>query len=158
MVMEQRIKIFEWAWELENPFAQSVGALVCILVVILGSMVVDFSGLMDISIRFPWMTAAVFMLCFSVFNSVLSLKVKKPTIYFARSVYSFLILAIMGAILAYLFSGLAIGEAGSYQWIFIVVTICYLIFLTMVNLMKKIVDFAMKEEWNQPRIKNSGKN
>jgi hypothetical protein len=28
----------------------------------------------------------------------------------------------------------------------------------MVNLMKKIVDFAMKEEWNQPRIKNSGKN
>jgi hypothetical protein len=33
-----------------------------------------------------------------------------------------------------------------------------LIFLTMVNLMKKIVDFAMKEEWNQPRIKNSRKN
>jgi uncharacterized membrane protein YtjA (UPF0391 family) len=73
-------------------------------------------------------------------------------------VYSFLLLAFTGAVLAYLFSGLAIGEAGSYQWIFIVVTICYLIFLTMVNLMKKIVDFAMKEEWNQPRIKNSRKN
>lgn len=155
--MEQNVKIFEWAWEMDNPFAQSVGAIACILGVILGSLIVDFSGLMDISNRFPWMTVAVFMLCFSVFNSVLSLKIKKPSIYFARSVYSFLILAFTGAVLAYLFSGLAIGEAGSYQWIFIVVTICYLIFLTMVNLMKKIVDFAMKEEWNQPRIKNSRK-
>lgn len=155
--MEQKIKIFEWAWEMENPFAQSVGAIGCVIGVILGSVLVDVSGLMDISNRFPWMTVAVFMLCFSVFNSVLSLKIKKPAIYFARSVYGFLILAFTGAILAYLFSGLAIGEAGSYQWIFIVVTICYLIFLTMVNLMKKIVDFAMKEEWNQPRINNSGK-
>lgn len=39
----------------------------------------------------------------------------------------------------------------TYRWIYIVVTFGFLVFLSMVNFMKKIVEFAEKEEWNQPR-------
>jgi len=146
-------KIFVFEKSMLNPFFQSLIALTLTLLIAGGSFPVKWTGWVDISDRFPWMTAAVFMLCFAVFNSLLSLKSENNVLYFGRSVYAFLGLAAGSGVMAFFFSGLTIGEAGSYRWIFIVVTISYLIFLTMVNLMKKIVDFAMKEEWNQPRLK-----
>lgn len=151
--METTPKIFVFEKSMSNPFFQSILSLLLVLLVAGGSFPVKWTGWVDISDRFPWMTAAVFMLCFAVFNSVLSLKSENNVLYFGRSVYAFLALAAGSGMMAFIFSGLSIGEAGSYRWIFIVVTISYLIFLTMVNLMKKIVDFAMREEWNQPRLK-----
>ena len=49
------------------------------------------------------------------------------------------------------FSGVPLNDAGSYRWIYIVVTVGFIVFLTMVNLMKIIVNYAEKEEWNEPR-------
>jgi len=48
-------------------------------------------------------------------------------------------------------SGVAIGKAESYRWIFIVVSFGFLVFLSMINFMKKIVKFAEQEDWTQPR-------
>lgn len=100
---------------------------------------------------FPWSIATAFLLLFAVFNSLMSLNADSFMRYWGRSIYSFLGLAFLNGIAAWLFSGVPLREAQSYRWIYIVVTIGFLVFLTMVNLMKKIVSFAEKEEWNQPR-------
>lgn len=65
--------------------------------------------------------------------------------------YSFLGLAFLNGLAAWLISGVPIGQAQSYRWIYVVVTIGFLVFLSMVNLIKKIVQFAEREEWTQPR-------
>jgi hypothetical protein len=75
--------------------------------------------------------------------------------YWNRSLASFVALAVISGLFAYLASGIWIDDAGSYRWIYIVVSIGYVIFLSMVTFMKNIVEFAEKEEWNHPRVRNN---
>lgn len=112
-----------------------------------------WSGLLAIQDRFPWMVAASFMLLFAMFNSIFSIAAKNRAQYWGASIYSFLGLAGAAGTTAYLISGLSLGEAGSYWWIFIVVTIGYLVFVSLVGAMRFIVEFAQREEWNQPRFR-----
>ena len=140
-----------------NPIHQALVALGAGIVVTLGGKLVNLTGIVDVPPRFPWMTAAVFMLCFALFNSVFSLSAKNTAQYWGRSIYSFMGLAFVSGLVAWLFSSLTIDEAGSYRWIFIVVTIAYLIFLSIVALMRQIVDFAQREEWNHPRIRRKNR-
>jgi hypothetical protein len=100
---------------------------------------------------YDWSVAAALLLLFALMNSLLSLRSESFTKYWGASMYSFLGLALASSTLARLFSGIAFNEAGTYRWIFIVVTFCFLVFLSMVNFMKRIVNFAEREEWNQPR-------
>ncbi|MEZ4930507.1 MAG: hypothetical protein R2788_00010, partial [Saprospiraceae bacterium] len=91
---------------------------------------------------------------FAIFNSIFSLFAKDPLKNWGQSFSSFIALLITTGLLAWAFSGNSIREAGSFTWIFMVLSIAYLIFMSMVNVMKQIVEFAMKEEWQHPRIRN----
>jgi len=143
--------VFERAYD---PLPQALVTYAGVAVFIIGGKLVQLTGLLEMSNRFPWMIAAAFLLFFAMLNSVFSLSSKSMMRYWGRSVYCFMGLAVLSGLTAWLFSGLTIGEAGSYRWIFIVVTIGYLIFLSIVTFMRNIVDFAQKEEWNHPRIRN----
>ena len=136
-----------------NPFYQAGIALVGVVAITLLAKVVGLSGIVSIPVRFPWMSAASFMLLFALFNSLYSLRTDDMMRYWGRSLYSFMGLAGLAGLSAWFFSGLTIGAAGSYRWIYIVVTIGYFVFLSMMATLRKIVDFAQKEEWNNPRIR-----
>lgn len=138
-----------------NPSHPVVMAALClggVLVVNLLAKVLQISG-MEVAPRFPWMTAAAFLLLFSIFNSVGSLFAADSMKYWGRSIYSFLGLVLGSGLLAYAFSSLSIGEAGSYRWIFVVLTFGYLVFVSIMNIARRIVEFAQREEWNHPRIR-----
>jgi hypothetical protein len=100
---------------------------------------------------FPWSISSAFLLLFALFNSLLSLRADNFAKYWGSSVYSYLALAFSSGLAAWLFSGIDLRDAGTYRWIYLVVTFGFLVFLSMVNFMKRIVNFAEKEEWNQPR-------
>lgn len=100
---------------------------------------------------FAWSIAAAFMLLFALFNSLMSLRADNFAKYWGASMYSYMGLAFISGMAAWLFSGIPIREASSYGWIFIVVTFGFLVFLSMVNFMKRIVTFAEREEWTEPR-------
>ena len=136
-----------------HPVAQAAVCLIMGLVISLGGKLFNSAGIMEVGQRFPWMSAAAFMLFFALFNSVFSLSADNPTRYWQRSIYSFMGLALGAGLIAWGLSGLTVYEAGSYRWIFIVVTIGYLVFISMMNIMKKIVGFAQREEWNHPRLR-----
>jgi len=67
--------------------------------------------------------------------------------------YAYLGSAFAMGLAAWLFSGIPLGEAGTYRSIYIVVTVGFVVFLIVVNFMKRIVSYAEREEWNQPRRK-----
>ena len=90
---------------------------------------------------------------FAVFNSIISVTAKSGMEYWGKSMTSYTILMVVSGLIAWGISGETIFEAGSFSWIFIVMTFCYLVFISMMNLLRKIVGFAMKEEWNQPRLR-----
>ena len=134
-----------------DPLRQAVPFFGASVIFMLLNTLVNWLGWYETDTLFPWSLATAFLLLFAVFNSLMSLNADNPMLYWGRSVYTFIGLAFMNGLAAWLFSGVAIGDAQSYRWIYIVVTIGFLVFLSMVNLMRKIVQFAEREEWNQPR-------
>ncbi|MBL7796521.1 MAG: hypothetical protein JNJ90_08470 [Saprospiraceae bacterium] len=136
-----------------DPLKQAAtffGAAVAFMVLV---FLLNKTGLYTADQLFPWSVATAFLLLFAVFNSMMSLNADSAFKYWGRSVYGFMGLAFANGMAAWLFSGVPLGQAHSYRWIYIVVTIGFIVFLTLVNLMRKIVSFAEKEEWNQPRQK-----
>lgn len=97
----------------------------------------------------PWTIALSFLLLFAVANALFSLTADNGLAWFGRSIYAFLGLAFGNGLLAWLFSGVPVGQAGSYKSLYLVVLIGFLVFISIVNAMKNIVRFAEKEEWNK---------
>ncbi|CAH1000429.1 hypothetical protein LEM8419_01582 [Neolewinella maritima] len=137
-----------------DPLLQAAVILAMVFVIDVFSLIVAGTNTVGVSHRFPWLCAASFMLFFALFNSVLSAAAPNTAKYWGRSMYSFMGLAVGAGLLAWAFSGLKITEAGSYQWIYLVVTVGYLVFLGMISMIKNVVNFAQREEWNKPRLKN----
>jgi len=140
-----------------DPLYQAAGVLGAVFVFdVLGMMV--SAGTEDVvTSKWPWLCAASFLLFFALFNAIMSATSDNLMKYWGRSIYAFLGLAIGSGLLAWAFSGLPIGEAGSYKWIFFVVTFGYLVFLSMIAVMKKVVEFAQREEWHRPKARKRRK-
>jgi cell division protein FtsW (lipid II flippase) len=136
-----------------NPVFQATLVLCAVLAFNLVAAFARSAG-MELEQRFPWTIAASMLLFFAAGNAIMSLMAGNMDRYWSRSILSFTALAIIAGLLAYLFSSLTMSEAGSYRWIYIVLTIGYLVFLSMITFMRKIVEFAQREEWNQPRIRS----
>lgn len=134
-----------------NPFMQAGISLGLALFMLISSKLVKLTGIISVSERFPWTTAATFILFFAVFNSVFSLTTTDTRKYWGRSMYAFLAVVLISGSLAYLFSYIPLSEAGSYRWIFFVLSFGYLVFISIMMMARKIVEFAQREEWNQPR-------
>ncbi|MCS6928761.1 MAG: hypothetical protein NZM43_04600 [Saprospiraceae bacterium] len=134
-----------------DPLRQSavfVGASVAFMLV---TALLRWIGISAIDRIFPWSVAAAFLLLYAVFVSVMSLNASSGLKYWGRSMYGFAAVAAGNGIAAWLISGLTLSEARSYRWTYVVITICFLVFLSILNLMRKIVAFAEREEWNAPR-------
>ena len=116
-----------------------------------------FENSLELRPERPWVFASTFLLFYSIFNVVFGLSAQNAERYWTQAVIGFVVcVAVLGA-LAYLVSGLGINDAGSFKWIFIVITISYLVFMSISRAMKGIVDFAQKEEWNSPKMRDKPK-
>ncbi len=142
--------------KLKSPFIQAGLILATVLVFNILVFFLVEAGV-DFEQRLPWTLSATFLLFFAIFNSLISLLEKDVDRYWTRSIMSFIALAGLGALFAWGFSSLTINEAGSYKWIYIVLTFGYLLFLSLIRAMRSIVEFAQREEWNQPRARKRKK-
>lgn len=134
-----------------NPLLQG-GFIFCTSsVIMLISMFLNWAGIMEVGHKFAWMTAAAFLLFYAVGNSIFSLSAKDFNKYYSKSMLSFILLGACSAGMAYLITGMWITEVGSYKWIYAVVGVGYIVFLSMMGMMKKIVEFAQKEVWTHPK-------
>lgn len=96
--------------------------------------------------RTPWLISSSLMLFFGLFNSVFSLASKNRFTYWRNSLYAYVLLGIIGGLLAWAFSGLTINEAGAFKWMYFIFTFSFIVFLTIINLMRKIVEIAQKQD------------
>lgn len=137
-----------------DPVRQAAAVFCGATAIMFGSWLLSKMGIFAVERLFAWSIATGFLLLYGIANSVFSLNADNFASYWGRSVYSYLGLAFANGMVAWGISGVPIGEAESYKWIYIVVTFGFLVFISMVNFMKKIVQFAEREEWQQPRKPN----
>ena len=129
-----------------DPFKQAA-------IIYLGSMmftflfkIFDWTGMAPQPVYLPYVMTAAGILFFALFNSVLSLAFKDQNAYWLRSIMAFVSLMILGSLTSWLISGVPLGEAMSFKWLYIVFTIGYVVFLVIVRLMRKIVLIAKKQD------------
>jgi len=144
-----------------KTFDPVMQALLCFGLFAIISLVGSASGSLEaekgMSNYFPWDIAGAFILFYAVANSVFSLSSKSMEKYWVRSIIAYIGLMVGLIGVCTLVTGKSIGEVASFKWIFIALTICYLIFLSLMRFLKSIVDFAQKEEWNNPRLRKRKK-
>jgi len=136
-----------------DPVLQAGGVLAIVFFILLITKFLTSMEWVNTEPDFPWSIAATFLLFFAIANSISSISAKDLNQYWGRSMLCFAGLALGSGMLAYLFSSLTIGEAGTYKWIFIVLTFGYMVFLSIIGFMKRIVDFAEQEDWQSPKKK-----
>ncbi|MFT4762721.1 MAG: hypothetical protein ACI9XO_004681 [Paraglaciecola sp.] len=138
-----------------SPYVQSAVVLgISLGCMILGEFL-ELAG-MEMDATNAWLLSATFIMFFIIFNSVISLSSKDMEVYYRQSMLSFAALVAISGGTAWLLSGISLNDAGYYKWIFIVLAVVYVVFMAIMGFMKFIVEFAQKEEWNQPRIRNRG--
>lgn len=137
-----------------DPLVQAGVTLGAVLLVDIVGTAFASPGLNGEPSRFAWLCGTSFLLFFAIGNAIFSAASDNMMKYWGRSLYAFMGLAAGAGLLAWAFTGLSIGEAGSYRWIYLVVTVGYLVFLSLIAMIKNVVTFAQREEWNRPKMKS----
>lgn len=142
-----------WMERIRQPKFQAVIAAGLMATFLLFGLVSSVSGA-EPNERFGYQVAATALLLFGVANALFSLGAESINKYWSASFVSYLLLAGLGLLVARLLTGLWISEAGSYKWIYTVLTFGYLVILSIMSAIRGIVNFAEDEEWSQPRERN----
>lgn len=131
------------------PLYQAGAFLTLIIIVNVLGKLIELIGLTDWDELFSWVISGSLLLGYALVNIMIGLVSDlKATVYYGKSIIGYLGLAACAAVVAKTFSSLSIGEAGSMWWIYVVITIAYLIFMGMMLAMKTIVTFAQNEDEN----------
>ncbi|RMG88369.1 MAG: hypothetical protein D6714_00825 [Bacteroidetes bacterium] len=124
---------------------------------LLGAKLFEALGIFDKDPQTYWNVFATFILFYIIFNSLFGLSAKDTERYRTRSMLTYVGLVFVTALFGWGLSGVWMTEAGSYRWILVVLTIGYLVFISIVGATRRIVEFAEKEEWNHPRLRKKSR-
>ncbi|MCB0656058.1 MAG: hypothetical protein KDC57_07980 [Saprospiraceae bacterium] len=95
-----------------------------------------------------WIVVIAFLLFFGITNSIFTLSSENQSQYFNRSLISYAGLSVLLLLLAYLFSHVSFFKAGVFKWMFLVVSMSYIILLGIVQAIYRIMRYAQKQDKN----------
>jgi len=129
-----------------TPTKQAFIAFALILSFSLVIKLGQFSGILPSTYLIIWVVSASFLLLFGMFNSLLCISSDSIGQYWSRSIFSYAALAVLSALSAWSFTKVSIEDAATFKWLYLVVTIGYLVFLSIVGFIKIIIDIAKKKD------------
>jgi hypothetical protein len=129
-----------------SPFVQ-LGAIFLLATIMMGfSSLIPAAPYSSTAHIMPWVVLCGMILFFSLVNSVLSFGAENGNLYWLHSIISFALLLVFGGLMAWAISGISIYNAGSVRWLYFVLTFGYLVFLSIVNLIKFFVKIAQRQD------------
>tara|TARA_B100000497_G_C7511870_1_gene311742 strand:- start:212 stop:655 length:444 start_codon:yes stop_codon:yes gene_type:complete len=129
-----------------DPFYQALSVFLGSLFFVFLFRIIEWVGIAEAKDYLPWTMSAAGLLFFAILNSILSLAYENQNLYWLKSIVAFILLVVIGGLVSYLISGLSLNEAMSFRWLYIVFSVGYIVFLTIVRLMRKIVLIAKKQD------------
>lgn len=129
-----------------NPFYQS-GFVVCLVVFSMFVLkLLNVSHTAEINPSVYWVIGGAGLLFFGIFNSVISLQDGDMNVYWYKSFAAYAALLGITWLASQFLSGMSIDEAGTFKWIFFILTFAYLLFLSLMRAMRKVVSMAQEED------------
>jgi hypothetical protein len=128
-----------------SPYKQAAFILAALILLDVIVLAIN-SGSHNFLARTYWTNAITFTFVYAIFNAIFSLSARDQNSYWFKSILSYVVICIVGGVLAYSFSKLNIDEAGSYRWMYTVFTMVYILILGIIRTMRKIVSIAQKKD------------
>ena len=148
--MTQAATTKNWFSKLKQPpYQAAIGLIFMLFFLAFGGVISVGKG--EISSNWGYQSAATGLMLYGVGNALVSITAEDVSKYWISSFISYAVLGGIALLVGWGFSGIALNDAGSYRWIFIVLTFAYLVMLSIISMMRGIVRFAEREEWSQPR-------
>jgi hypothetical protein len=129
-----------------SPFLQLGGVLILAVILMAFSGLIPAAKYSSTAHIMPWVILCGMILFFALVNSVLSFGATNGNKYWMQSIISFGLLLVLGGLIAWAISGVSINDAGSVRWLYFVMTFGYLVFLSIVNLIKFFVKLAKRQD------------
>jgi hypothetical protein len=131
-----------------SPYKQAGMVLALMLFLMLFAYIFELVGISKKDEMTPWIVAIAMVMFYSLMNCILSLSTKDEVGYWLKSVLSFVVIIIVGVMVSWAISGLSIFDSKSLKWIFLVFTFVYLVLISILRFMKRIVRIAQKQDEN----------
>ena len=93
-----------------------------------------------------WIVGTAMILCYIILNAIVALRIEPIIPYWSKSVTFYIGTLVFVYAWSYLLSGKSIDEAGSFRWLWLVLTLVYMVFFAIARSMKRIVDYALKQD------------
>jgi hypothetical protein len=93
-----------------------------------------------------WIVSTAMILCYVILNTVVALRIEPIIPYWSRSVIYYVVLLAFTYGWCFLLSGRHIDEVGSFRWLWLVLTLVYMVFFAIARSVKRIVDIAIKQD------------
>jgi len=93
-----------------------------------------------------WIVGTSMIFCFILINTIVALHSEPILPYWSKSVMIFIGLLVFTYGWCYMLTGKHIDEVGSFRWLWIVLTMVYLVFFIIARTMKRIVDIANEQD------------
>jgi hypothetical protein len=131
---------------LTKPLFQTLLVAAMIVVFTLIDLVLPHSNTLFETDSGSWIVATAMILFFVILNAIVALRIEHIIPYWTSSVILYLALLAFSYGWCYLLTGKHIDDVGSFRWLWMVLTLVYLVFFTIARSMKRIVDLAMKQD------------
>lgn len=129
-----------------NPYkiAMAAGGSYILLLVI--QYLLQKFSLLDYDPMRVWLMATSMLLFYVLLSSIYCFKATNRLLYYRQSTIAYIVIGIVLVSTAQYFSELKLSDAQSHRWIIIVISLVYLVFMTIIALIRKIVDIAIKQD------------
>ncbi len=131
--------------DFSDPLRQfAMLGLTCLLTQLMALVV--YSASSSDAGRMMWVISATALLMFAIFNAMLQLKSENSGRYLTRSLWAYLGMVALTVGLALGLSSGSQFSSQSMKAIYMVITLCYVIFLVIVFLMRRFIEYAKRQD------------
>jgi len=96
-------------------------------------------------VKYCWLFGTALLLFYIIINSIFSFTAADKMTYFRNSIFTYLACLFVVVGLNTLISGKVVYEVDTYSWILLVFSMVYIVFITIINLLRKIVEMAVNQ-------------
>ena len=129
-----------------KPHNQALLSVAMTIVFTLVDLVMPHDDILFEANAGTWIVATAMILCYIILNSVVALRIEPIGSYFRMSVFCYIGLLVFAYGWSWLLSGKHIDDVGTFRWLWMVLTLVYLVFFSIARSMKRIVDIAIKQD------------
>lgn len=95
--------------------------------------------------KYCWLFGTALLLFYIIINSVFSFTAADKMTYFRNSIFTYVACLVVIVGLNTLISGKVVYEVETYSWILLVFSLVYIVFIIIINLLRKIVEMAINQ-------------